>query len=252
EKILKSHPILGDGKLLELPRFVPVDPKKPQRLIVSCATYKDRNNVERLEFLPSFEVASAGMLKYVQDLLNLDPRDSRKALQFFFQHLDDPNPQVAADAFIEFAQAGDREIGQLAGKLPAEKLRGWLKDPRTPPSRLGLYAFLLGAGGDDADAALLRSLILKPPRESNLCIQGFLAGYIQLRPRDGWDLLCSLVRNTDRPFTERYAVLRTIRFYHAWKPEETRSQVVRVAKIAIAQGDMADVPIEDLRHWKLW
>src|SRR5262245_37929323 len=44
EKSLKSHPILGDGKLLELPRFVPVDPKKPQRLIVSCATYKDRNN----------------------------------------------------------------------------------------------------------------------------------------------------------------------------------------------------------------
>src|SRR5262249_51221929 len=101
ERVLKSNPILGDRKVLELPRFVPVDPKNPTKLIAFFGTYKDRNNAERLEFLPSLEVQSAGLVKYVQDLLQLDNKDSARALMYFFQHLDDPDALVAADAYVE-------------------------------------------------------------------------------------------------------------------------------------------------------
>lgn len=252
EKVLKAHPLLGNRKVLELPRFVPVDPKNPTKLIAFFATYKDRSNIDRLEFLPSLEVQSPRLLKYIQELLDLDPKDSTKALLYFFERLDDPDALVAADAYVEFALAGDREVAAVAGKLSAEKLRRWIKDPKTPALRLGLYAFLLAAGGAEEDAALLRSLIVNLRPENNNGLQGFLAGYIQLRPREGWDLACSLVKDENRPFMDRYAILRTARFYHVWKPEEARKQVLRVLKIALQEGDLADVPIEDLRQWKVW
>jgi diacylglycerol kinase family enzyme len=39
--------------------------------------------------------------------------------------LDDPDPEVARDAFLEFAKASDPEIGQAARKFAPDRLRAW-------------------------------------------------------------------------------------------------------------------------------
>jgi len=69
------------------------------------------------------------------------------------------DPEIARDAFLEFAKATDQDIAQVARKLDAEKLRGWLKEKRTPSERLSVYALLLGACGTNADARFLQSLL---------------------------------------------------------------------------------------------
>jgi hypothetical protein len=153
---------------------------------------------------------------------------------------------------VEFAKANDKEIGQVAGKLSAAKLRGWLQSDKTPANRLSLYAFLLGACGGDQDAALFRSLLQEPDDRTTSAFDGILGGYVQLRPREGWDLALTLLRDEKKPFPVRYAVIRTLRFYHGWKPDETRARVLQGLGVALPAGDLADLAVEDLRRWQTW
>jgi len=48
------------------------------------------------------------------------------------------------------------------------------------------------------------------------------------------------------------AVLRTLRFYHGWKPDESKAQVLRGLATLVPEGDIADLAIEDLRLWEMW
>src|SRR5262245_42020985 len=42
ETVLRSDPVLGDRKMIVLPRFLPVsDPKNPPRFLVFCDVYKN-------------------------------------------------------------------------------------------------------------------------------------------------------------------------------------------------------------------
>jgi hypothetical protein len=182
----------------------------------------------------------------------LDGKDRSQVLLYYFRYLENPDKELAADAFMEFAKANDKEIGQVAGKLAADKLRGWLKDPQTPSYRLGLYAFMLGACGGDQDAAVLRALLDNPTDQTTSALDGILGGYIQLRPREGWELALGLLHDEKKPFPVRYAVLRTLRFYHGWKPAESRGNILKGLDTAVAQGDMADLAVEDLRRWQEW
>jgi hypothetical protein len=83
-------------------------------------------------------------------------------------------------------------------------------------------------------------------------MDGILGGYIQLQPRAGWDLLAAILGDARRPFTDRYAALKTIHFFHAWDPQATRREVLRGLAATLSQGDLADVPVEDLRRWQMW
>src|SRR5262249_1321117 len=134
----------------------------------------------------------------------------------------------------------------------AEKLRRLILDPKTAPERLGLYAFLLGACGTDRDADLLRAMLDKPTERTAKAIDGILCGYIQLRPREGWALAIAVLGDPRRPFADRFAVLRTLRFYHGYTPAETRRPVLQGLQALLPQGDTADMAIEDLRRWQMW
>jgi hypothetical protein len=245
---LKSDPALGDKKMLELPRYLPVsDPKDPPRFLLFCDVYKGK-----LDFFRGTSVKSAGAVDYVKGALALDPKDRPRVLRYYFDFLENPDKEIANDAFLEFAKASDVELGQVAAKLSPEKLRGWLKDPQTPDSRLGLYAFLLGACGGDAEAAFLRKLLDEPTDRTKAAFDGILGGYINLRPREGWDLAMTLLKDEKKPFTIRFAVVRTLRFYHNWKPDDSKEYVQRGLRVILSQGDLADMAIEDLRRWQVW
>jgi hypothetical protein len=247
EAVLKNDPFLGNAKVVQLPRYVPVDAKSPPHFVVFCDVFNNRLDPYR-----GVPLTSKVALDYLKGALGLDRRDRTAQLLYFFGYLEDPDKELAGDAFLEFAKANDQEIGQVAHKLSPERLRRWLQDEQTPTNRLGLYAFLLGACGGERDAALFRSLLQNPGDRMLPALDGVLGGYIQLRPREGWELAYALLGDEKKPFPVRYAALRTLRFYHGWKPQETRPQVLKGLALAVPQGDVADLAVEDLRRWQAW
>lgn len=245
--VLKSHDFLGKRQTIELPRYLPVDPKDPPRFLVFCDIFDGK--VDPYRGIPA---KSPALVEYVKEASRLDPKDSTRALLYFFRHLDDRDPEIANDAFLEFAKANDAEVGAVASKLSADKLRALLQDTQTPVERLSLYAFLLGACGGDREAVLLRNMVQNPDERAAKALGGILGGYIQLRPREGWELTERILRDATTPFPERLSVLGMVRFYHGWKPEEYRREIVRCLGWLLPQGDMADLAIEDLRRWQIW
>ncbi|MCI0463611.1 MAG: hypothetical protein L0Z62_42290 [Gemmataceae bacterium] len=247
-RTLKTDPAAGEVKSLTLPRYLPVlDAKDPPRFVIYCNLTDGK-----LKAVGGRSVRSDAALQYLQGALALPVKDRTKALLYFFNYLDHADETVALDAFLEFARSTDEEVGQVARHLPPDRLRRLLLDPKTAPERLGLYAFLLGASGGEQDAELLRKLIEAPTERTVSALDGLLCGYIHLRPREGWDLTVKLLGDSKKPFSQRFAVSRVLRFYQGWKPAETRAQVLRGLDVMLPDGEVADLAVEDLRRWKTW
>jgi hypothetical protein len=246
--VLRDDPARRKRTVLELPRYLPVsDPKSPPQYILFCDV-----SGENLDPYRGVPVKSASAAEYLRKALTLGEKDPAGNLRFYFRHLDDPDPEVSRDAFLEFAKSTDTQIAQVAPKLDPEKLRTWLKDAKTPPERLGVYALLLGACGKDADAALFRSLLGSKEERYLNAYDGLLAGYIHLRPREGWALAFATLRDGRKHLTARLGVLRTLRYYHGTQPRESRANVLKGMEAALAQGELADLAVEDLRRWEVW
>jgi hypothetical protein len=246
--VLRKDDWLAGKKVVELPRYLAVsDAKNPPRFLVFCDVFKDRLDPYR-----GVPIKSAETIEYVKKAMALDPRDRARCLSFFFNYLENSDPEVARDAFLEFAKASDLEIGAAAPKLSPERLREWLKNPQTPSDRLSLYALLLGACGGPADADLLATMLNDGNARSAEAFDGLLAGYIRMRPREGWELAITTLREGKRRQEVRIAILRTLRFYHNSQPTQSRANLVLAMAAILQQGELADVAMEDLRQWKMW
>jgi hypothetical protein len=245
--VLRSDPFLAGRTVIKLKRYIPVtDPRNPPRYLVFCDVFKDE-----LDPFRGVPIKSPDAAEYARKVFKLDPRDRTGNLLFFFRYLENPDVEVARDAFLEFAKATDQDIAQVARKLEPEKLRGWLKDARTPPERLSVYALLLGACGTADDARFLQSLLNDTNERMVGAYDGLLGGFIHLRPREGWDLALSLLRDERKPLTIRLAVARTVSFFHGAQPTESRADVLRCLEAMIVQGELADIAVEDLRRWQI-
>ncbi len=245
--VLRSHPELKDKKVITVKQYLQVDdPKNPPRYLVFCDYYKK-------EFDPfrGVPLKSAASVEYAQKVIKLDPKEQTENLLFFFRYLDNPDPLIARDAFLEFAKASDQDIARVARRLDAEKLRGWLKDRQTPAERLSVYTLLLGACGTEADARLLKSMLEDNSERTVNAFDGILAGYIHLKPREGWDLAYSLLRDGDKPMLTRLAVARMLSYFHGAQPRESKEQVLRCLDAMIGHGELADIAIEDMRRWDI-
>ncbi len=248
ESVLRPDPVLAGRKVLDLGRYLPVsDPKNPPRFLVFCDVIKDKVDAYR-----GVPIRSAEGLDYFKKALALDPNDPGANLDFYFHYLEHPDKEIAFDAYLEFARANDRQIGQASSKLSADKLRGWLKDPLTPPERLAMYAFLLGGCGGDVDADFLAKQLNDDGDRTVNAYDGYLGGYIHLRPREGWEKAFAVLRDGRKPLPMRLAVIRMVRMYHGWQPKESLPTVLKSEAAILAQGELADVAIEDLRRWQTW
>ena len=247
--VLRCAPTLKAPRGLVLPRFLPVDdPKKPPHYLVFCDLEGSR--VDPYRGVPL--KGGASTVAYVKKALSLDGKKTADNLAFFFGHLDDADPEVARDAFLEFARATDAEILGAAPKLQRDKLRGWLDDPKTSRQCVGVYALLLGACGKAGDAAYLRKLLDSKEDRYKGAIDGILAGYIQLEARKGWELAHAILADGRQPLLARLGVLKTLRFYHGAQPKESRPQVLKAMRTLLKQGELADLAVEDLRRWEIW
>jgi hypothetical protein len=250
-KFVKTpDPAFAKNKVIEIPRYVPVvDPKDPPKYVVFCDVVNGK-----LEVLRGRQVKSTAVVDYLEQMTkDLKGKDRTQALaEFFFRYLGAADESLAADAFLEFAKSTDQEIGKVAVKVSAEKIRPLLQNTKTPAERLSLYAFLLGACGGKDDAKLLRELINQSTERTRAALDGLLGGYIQLQRQQGWDLALSILGDSRKGFTERFAVIRTLRFFHSWQPETYHKELLQGLKVTLAQGDIADMAIEDLRRWHMW
>jgi hypothetical protein len=249
-EVLKPDAILGERKSIELPRYVPVsDAKDPPRFLVFCDVY-DKGKLDPYRGTP---LKGAESLDYARKAMARDPRARVENLVFYFNYLENPDKEVAADAFLEFAKATDQEIAQAAAKLSPEKLRGWVNDAKNVTGdRLALYATLLGACGGPADADLLKKLLTDPTDREREAYHGLLSGYIHLKPAEGWDLALALLADGRKPISTRLAAVRTLRYYQGAQPEKSRPLVLKGLAALIAQGELADVAVDDLIRYQWW
>lgn len=245
--VVRKDDFLAGRKVIDLPRYQPADPKNPPQYLVFCDIFKDKIDPYR-----GVPVKNADSVDYLKKAIALDPKDRVGSLIFFFRYLEHADAEVARDAFLEFAKASDQEIGQAAPKLSPEKLRGWLRDPKTPLERLSVYAMLLGACGTAADADLLHGLLRDGSERTVFAWDGILAGYIRLKPTAGWQVAQETLRDGKKPLQLRLAVIRTLRFFHGWQPKESRDNILQAMRSLLQQGELADVAVEDLRRWQLW
>ncbi len=246
-QVLKDHPALRGRKVLTLPVYLPVIGDTPREYLLFGRVQGEQ--LEPLAGLP----ASAAVVDYLRATVRL-PEEPAVRLAFYFRHLEHVEPRIAEDAFLELGKASDRELQAAARQFDAAPLRRWIDDPRTPPERLNLYAFLLGLCGTEVDACRLeRLLTLQPPPERvAAATSGILAGYILLDPRNGWRLARQRLADPQQLFSVRLAVLETVRFFQAFQGPAARGDILQCLAAILPHGDLADQAIEDLRRWQWW
>ncbi|MFO0936132.1 MAG: hypothetical protein U0798_06395 [Gemmataceae bacterium] len=179
-------------------------------------------------------------------------KDTAERLRFFFNYLDASELEINSDAFMEFGNADYADVRKIAGDLPREKIYSWLKDASTTSTRIGFYGLLAGHSGRKEDAQTLRNLLDDPTRRFASGLDGLMAGYILLDPKNGWEYLLSVIKDPKKQdFATQFATIKVLRFFWEYRSDVIeKKQVVEGAKIAMMNGDFADFAIEDLRKWQ--
>jgi hypothetical protein len=246
--VIKPHDMVKGKKAITIPRYVPPDSKNAKYLIF-FRVVDGQIDPYRGEPFP----ADSKLPDYIKGALDARQKDTPTRLRYFFDHLEDPEIAISADAYNEFAVADYKEVHEVAPKLPPEVLLKWLKDPNTRGSRFGLYGLLLGHCGKAADAKAVRELLDDKERSFTSGLDGILVGYALLDPKAGWDYLIQLVKSPDAEFPVKYAALKTARFFWEFRSDIVpHTKVLDAIKILMDQPDIADMPIEDVRKWKAW
>ena len=75
EEFLKTDPAFAKQRLLVLPRWLPLDPKKPKKVVTFIDVYEGK-----LDPFRGVEVHSPELAKYLKAVLELDDRDRAGAL----------------------------------------------------------------------------------------------------------------------------------------------------------------------------
>ena len=238
----------NDRKVFTIPRFVPPDPKPFKYLVFF--------NVVNGDVDPYRGVVvdtNSKMPEYVKGALAVKGKDAATRLRYFFDYLESPEIEVAADAYNEFAVAEYKEVQELAPKLPFDTVLRWLQDPNTRASRYGLYGLLLGHSGKPEHAAAMRKLMDAPESKFSSGLDGMLMGYVMLDPKAGYEYLLKLVGDPDKEFLVKHAGLKALRFFWEYRPDVLdRKRVLAGMSALLAHPDLADMPIDDLRKWKAW
>jgi hypothetical protein len=245
EKVLRADARLKGMNPIILPRYLPVlNPKDPPRFIV---LFDEKLNAYtgRQDYTPAF-------LEFLVASEAVKGKPRPQALAHFAKYLDHPDPMVAEEAFLQFAQANDKEVLQAAASLKPDVFRRLVKDPKLEPERLGLFAFLLGATGTPADADLLLPLLQKPDERTLKALEGVLSGYILRRPKEGWAWAHAALGDRKQPYLLRWGVVRAVRFLHSARPAEYRAQIAHATGLMVPDPELADVAVSYLEQWQCW
>jgi len=247
EKVIKSHDAVKDKTLLKLRRNIP--PTK-SKFLIFCDVLKggvidDYRGVE--------VAAGSDMVKYLQGAISIKEKTPGERLRYSFDFLNDTEFEVAIDAYREFAKADYKDYQTMAKNLPPDVIAKWLSDPKTPVFRYGLYGSLLGHCGTPEHAKLLRSMVEDAVKRKTSTIDGLLAGYLMLQPKEAWPFLTNILGDPKIDFGARYACLRTVSFLWEQRPDLVDKKDLTAGLLLILdQPEMADFGVDYLRKYKCW
>jgi hypothetical protein len=268
-KMLKPHPAFKDAKTLTVGRYITKGSKdRDYQYILFCYVYNDpldaaaatvasgavftnyRNvtvDAYRGDDIPE----KSKLPDYLEATQKLVNKPAIERLAFYFNNLESNELFISGDAYNEWGFAEYKDVRALAPKLPTDTILKWMRDPATMGSRLGLYALLVGHSGKKEYAAELRKLLENPEGKYGAGLDGLLAGYILLDPQAGWDYMLGLASDRKKDFLIRAATLRSLRFFHDERPDVVKPEQLLLAyKQLLAQDDICDMAIDDLRKWK--
>jgi hypothetical protein len=249
ESVVKGHPYLTGKKVVTLSRYVPPVDGDQYRYLVFCDFFK-----EKLDPYRGLAVKKGSdMPAYLKGALELKDAKVDRKLKFFFKYLDNDDAEISNDAYKFFANTDYRDYRETFKSLPADKVAKWLTDDKTPSFRYGLYASMLGHCGKPEHAALLRKMLEDPEKKVTSGVDGILAGYTMLKPKEGWEYARAILKDKDKEFLMRYAALRAVRFLWEYRPDLVdKKQLAEGVKQLLEQSDIADLAVEDLRKWGVW
>jgi hypothetical protein len=249
EAIIKKHEILGNQKTVTLPRYVPTSKDNKTKFLVFCDVFKGK--IDPYRGIPV--QADGDIVKYLKGALEVKDKPVGERLRYYFDYLDNKEIEISNDAYKEFGNASYQDYHELAKKLPADKIARWLEDPNTPAFRYGLYASMLGHCGADKDAAMLRKMLDDPQKKVTSGVDGMLAGYTMLKPKEGWTYIHDILKDPSKDFMRRYAALQSARFFWDSRPDVVdKKDIAETVTQLLDQSDICDLAIEDLRKWKRW
>ena len=250
EEVVKEHAIRGDKKVLTVNKFLPPgDAKEKLKFLLLFDVFKGKTDLFRLVVVKD----GSDIVKYLQGALKVRGESLGARLRFFFDYLDNADIEISNDAYKEFGNADYKDYRDMAKKLPADKIAKWLEDPNTPAFRYGLYASMLGHCGTEKHGELLRKMLDDPKVRAGSGVDGVFAGYVMLKPKDGWKYLRGVLADPKQEFMVRYAALRSIRFFWESRPDVIdKKQLVEGVALLLDDGTIADLAIEDLRKWQRW
>lgn len=271
KSVIKPHPFLAGKTTVTLPKYLPDGAKASDTLFLVYGAVFTRPGEVAVA-----AVAGGGVLadpaatvfdpyrgvpvpptsplpQYLQGAIAVREKEAPARLRYFFDFLDSPDQEIAADAMMEFGNADYKDVRELAKTIPADKVLRWLRDPNTPPSRYGLFGLMIGHCGKREDAAAVRALLDDPVKSKSSGADGLLAAFILLDPQAGWDYLYKLLQDPSQEFSTHYAGLRTLRFFYEFRPDVLKpEQLLAGLKALVEHKELADLPIDDLRKWGRW
>jgi len=254
EVVVKDHPARGKATKLTLSREIDLTGAGDKdRYLIFCDIFKGKIDPYRGMHL----TAGSRLPEYLRGAIQVKDKPVGDRLAFFFDFLDSSDLEISNDAYKEFGNADYKDFKEVAPKLPADRVVKWLttEQDKTPSFRVGLYASMLAhcSKNKEKDAAVLRALLNDPERKAGSGVDGIMAGYVMLKPKEGWDYLSGVLKDGKEDFMFRYAALRAVRFLHDYRSEVIgKKQLVEGLCSMLSQDDIADLPVEDLRKWQAW
>ncbi|HMO35987.1 MAG TPA: hypothetical protein PKA06_08090, partial [Gemmatales bacterium] len=100
---------------------------------------------------------------------------------------------------------------------------------------------------------MLKRLAQSPPdARFHGALDGILSGIQQKQPEEVWPLARAILRDSQRNFTERYAVLRFTRFLKEVQYEKVKKELNETLALCLELPDLVDLVIEQMRLMKNW
>jgi len=184
---------------------------------------------------------------------------SKDRLPYFAKHLEHADPQVAADALMEFAHADLTQVREILPSFESSKVRAWLADEAVRPEHKGFYAMILGLLAQteprerDANLALLAQLVFAPGNDYRVGHDGMIAGYLLAGGKDAFAKLEErLLEKADAPAGDLKHAVTALRFYYEYGAAELRPQTIAAMTLLAQCPVTAASAIIDLTRWQAW
>lgn len=173
-------------------------------------------------------------------------------LAFFAQHLEHADPELATDAYGEFAAASFAEVQAARQHYCRDKLWNWITSETTPENRRGLYYTLLGVCGDAEDAARLKKMLAESTQRPPGGFDALVACYVTLCGEAGLREIEAQFLSQEASPRDVSAVVMALRFHGEERHVLERTRLAKAFARLVDRPSLAVQVIPDLARWEHW